>query len=266
MYAITVGLAFARSSFMEMLTYRLRYLIGVANYVIYATVAYYLWAAVFAHSERIADWTLPQMQTYVIVAWISRSTYFSNSDNVLASRISKGEIASDLLRPCSLLLQFYARALGEMGFRAIFLGLPVGIALLALFGILAPPTALDAAAFGISIVLAFHLFFAINFLTGLCGVITEKIQGFMYAKFLLLQFLTGVLLPLEFFPPTVKNIMDWLPFKGIAYTPLSIYLGRYSGDALWWELGLQCGWVVLLVLCCLLGWRLVRQYLSTHGG
>src|SRR5258707_3581286 len=95
-------LEFARSSFHIMLAHRVRYIVGVLNYMTYVAVNYYLWEALFSDlppGSRRGDFTLAEMSTYVSVGWIIRSAYFSNADNLLAARINKGEINSDLLRP-----------------------------------------------------------------------------------------------------------------------------------------------------------------------
>lgn len=268
MHALGLTCAFARSNFIVMLTHRLRYVVGVFNYLVYATVQWYLWGAVFHRTEVLATWQLKETQTYVCLIQMVRSTYFSNADSQLAGRISKGEIASDLLRPSSLLVQFYGAALGELLFRALFMGLPVGVALGLIFGLLPPSSTAAAAAFVLSAALAFHIFFALNFLTGLCAVFTEKLQGFLWAKFTLLQFLSGQLIPLEFFRPypVVYSIFQALPFKGLAYTPLSIYLGRWDEARVWSELGQQSIWTVVLLLMCVWGWRAVRRRLCLLGG
>lgn len=268
-HPVVLACAFARSSFLIMLAHRLRYLIGVMNYFVYAAVSWYLWGAVFhGRGGGVATWDLEALRTYACVNWIVRSAYFSNSDSALAGRISKGEIASDLLRPSSLLLQYYGAAVGELLFRALFMGLPIGVLIAALFELQAPTSAVHFALFVCSVVLAFHLFFAINFLTGLCAVFTEKLQGFLWAKFLLLQFLSGQLLPMEFFNPypVLRACFEILPFKGMAYTPMQIYLGRWNAEQLWGELALQAAWTVGLLVFCELAWRGVRRRLFVLGG
>jgi ABC-2 type transport system permease protein len=265
---LSLVVEFARSSFLIMLAHRLRYVVGVLNYMTYVAVNYYLWQALYESDggKEKAGWTLAQMQTKVVIDWTVRSAYFSNSDNILAARINKGEITSDLLRPTSLFIQFYGSALGEAVFRAFFMALPVlGVALF-VFEILPPAGFKQALLFTYSIALAFHLFFAINFMTGLLAAYTEKLQGFLWAKFMLMQFLTGLLLPLEFFPASLRVWFDWLPFKGIAYTPMMVYLGKLDGETLWRELALQTGWTIVLLLLCDVMWNRVRRRLSLLGG
>lgn len=267
-HTYTLVVEFARSSFLIMLAHRVRYVVGVLNYITYVAVNYYLWQALFeSDPSRVkAGWTLAQMQTKVVIDWTVRSAYFSNSDNILAARINKGEITSDLLRPTSLFIQFYGSALGEAVFRAFFMALPVLAVSMFVFDVLPPASFTNLLLFAYSVLLAFHLFFAINFMTGLLAAYTEKLQGFLWAKFMLMQFLSGLLLPLDFFPPWLQVWFEWLPFKGIAYTPMNVYLGRIEGQALWQELALQSVWTVVLLVLCDVMWNRVRRRLSLLGG
>jgi ABC-2 type transport system permease protein len=267
-HTVMLVMEFARSSFLIMLAHRVRYVVGVLNYITYVAVNYYLWQALYASDpQRVnSGFSLTQMQTYVAVNWIVRSAYFSNSDNILAARINKGEISSDLLRPTSIFVQFYGSALGEAVFRAFFMALPVLCVALLVFQMLPPASVAHAFAFVYSVALAFHLFFAINFITGLLAAYTEKLEGFLWAKFMLMQFLSGLLLPLEFFPDSVRVVFEWLPFKGIAYTPMKIYLGQYTPAQQLNELLLQTAWTIALLVFCQLMWKHVRRRLAVLGG
>ena len=143
---------------------------------------------------------------------------------------------------------------------------PVLVLALFIFNIQLPASLLHGALFIYSGFLAFHLFFAVNFLTGLCAVYTEKLQGFLWAKFMLLQFMSGLLLPFPFFPEPLKTIFEWLPFGGMAQVPLDIYLGRIETQNLAFQLGLQTVWTIILVLACDWMWNRVRRRLSVLGG
>src|SRR5947208_16111823 len=93
---------FARSSFLIMLAHRVRYMVGVLNYMTYVAVNYYLWEALFAEvgpGEARNGYTLREMSTYVSLAWIMRSASFSHADNILAARTNQVEANSDLRRP-----------------------------------------------------------------------------------------------------------------------------------------------------------------------
>jgi len=167
-------------AFLDLLAYRLRYVVGVLNYTIYMGVQYFLWSAVFrsaAGAERIGGFSFQEMVTYFAAGWIVRVSYFNNIDREIADRVSQGDIALDLLRPVSLLTMRYGEAVGESAFRVIFMGVPTALVLFPLFGADLPALppgpaggAVSVLAFFASGILAFHVFFLLNFLIGISTV------------------------------------------------------------------------------------------------
>jgi len=270
-------LSFARMAFLDLLAYRLRYVVGVLNYTIYMGVQYFLWSAVFSSSagraDRIGGFSFQEMVTYFAAGWIVRVSYFNNIDREIADRVSQGDIALDLLRPVSLLTMRYGEAVGESAFRVIFMAVPTALVLFPLFGAdlpaIPPGPAGGAAsllAFLASGILAFHVFFLLNFLIGISTVFFEKIRGFLWAKFILVQFLSGLLIPFDLFPPWARAVLGILPFRAIIYGPITIYLGRARGSQVLLELALQTGWVLALLLVARWFWALCRRKLTVQGG
>ncbi|MGH9363193.1 MAG: ABC transporter permease [Thermoanaerobaculia bacterium] len=269
-------LAFARMAFLELLSYRVRYVVGVLNYVVYMGVQYYLWAAVFASAaERTAlgGFTLAELVTYFAVGWVVRVSTFNNIDREIAERVSRGDIALDLLRPVSLLERYYGHAAGEAAFRVFFMGLPTAAVLFPLFGARPPELAghpADAAgrlaAFLLSSVLAFHVFFLLNFLIGVLAVFFDKIRGLLWAKFILIQFFSGLLVPFDLFPGWARAVLGALPFRAVVHGPASIWLGRLRGGALAAELAVQAVWALALLGSSRWLWAIARRKLLVQGG
>ena len=123
-----------------------------------------------------------------------------------------------------------------------------------------------AAAFALSVLFAFHVFFLINFAIGAATVFFEKIRGLLWAKFVIVQFLSGLLVPFELFPEPARTLLEVLPFRAMAYGPLSIYLGKVSGVRLAAELALQAAWVLALYVFCRWLWSRCRRKLLITGG
>jgi len=272
--------AFARMAFLDLLAYRLRYVVGILNYTIYMGVQYFLWSAVFAsapggpsEAARLGWFTLQEMITYFAVGWIVRVSYYNNIDREMAERVSRGDIILDLLRPTSLISMRYGEAVGESLFRVFFMGIPTALIFFPLFGIQGPSIPPDPAegffqlaSFAASVILAFHIFFLLNFLIGVSAIFFEKIKGFLWTKFILLQFLSGLLVPFDLFPGWAQSILKALPFRGIVYGPISIYIGHARGRDIWMELLLQAAWVVLLYLFARTRWARARKKLLSLGG
>ncbi|HTL51778.1 MAG TPA: ABC-2 family transporter protein [Planctomycetota bacterium] len=269
--ARTVGivLAFARVSFLQMLQYRVRYAIGVANYILYVTIGVFLWRAMYGNdpTAKIGGFTLDDMIVYSAVGWISRSIYFSNVDTQIMNRVLDGSIAMDLLKPSGLLPITYGQTLGEALFRSLVMALPSCIILAVFFGYVKPPAdALHGMAFALLFVSSINIFFCISFMVGLSAIFTERIQGMMWAKFLLIQFLSGLLAPLDWFPAWMHTILAILPFSGIAYVPLRVYLGMIPAADLPATLATQLGWNVVLGLGCHLAWNATKRHIELNAG
>ncbi len=268
---------FARMAFLDLLAYRLRYVVGILNYTIYMGVQYFLWSAVFASSPEsggvLGDFTFLEMVTYFAVGWIVRVSYYNNIDREISEKVSRGDIILDLLRPTSLLSMRYGEAVGEAVFRVFFMGIPTALIFFPLFGISGPvlPPSLAEACFQIlsfaaAVVLAFHLFFLLNFIIGVSAIFFEKIYGFLWAKFILVQFLSGLLVPFDLFPQWAQALLGALPFRGIIYGPVSIYIGHARGMEILRELALQIIWIILLYLIARGLWALARRKLIVLGG
>ncbi len=60
--------------------------------------------------------------------------------------------------------------------------------------------------------------------------------------------------------------MQYLPFKYLAYFPAAVFLGKVPRDELWIEMGIEIGWlVVMVVVARVLYARGVKRY-SGFGG
>ena len=262
--------AFARSSFLNMMAYRVRYLVGVANYFLYVSIWYYIMRAVKAADAAALPGfdSASDLVTYFAVAWAARAAYFNSLDNKIAQQVENGQLAMDLVRPISFVWMKYAETAGEVVFRVLFMSVPVLAVLAVVYHpLLAPPAGPGAAlAAAASLAMAFHLYFAINFLTGLVSVLTLKIQGFLWAKFMLVQLLSGVMIPLVLFPAWARAFLVRSPFAGLGHTPVSIYQGRLAGAAAAEALAWQAGWTVLLLAACGIAWRGVARRVAIQGG
>src|SRR6185369_10626960 len=110
-----------------------------------------------------------------------------------------------------------------------------------------PASVLAALLFAVSGLLSALLVGAINFAVGLIAIRTKSILGFLRAKYLVLELLSGLIIPPTLFPASVRPVLAWLPFQHMNYTPGRIYLGLVTGRAAFIALALQAAWVLVLL-------------------
>jgi ABC-2 type transport system permease protein len=263
---------FIRLAFLKFLAYRLRYYTGVVSYTIFVAGHYYLYTALFA--SRVADagdatiggLNLGEMITYVAISWIGRSFYFNNIARELMRMITEGEIAMHLIKPFHVQTVMMFEAVGESCFRLIMFTLPIMVVIVPLFGIGHPPEAALYFWTFLSFCLALVIYSQINFLLGCLAFYMKNIQGVLRAKMVSMDFLTGVVVPFTFFPDWFQRAVEWLPFQGISYIPVTIYLGKRPGDELYAALLLQLAWAVGLFVAGRLVWRFSVRHVVVQGG
>ena len=77
-----------------------------------------------------------------------------------------------------------------------------------------------------------------------------EVSSLLFIYMMLNYFLSGHMIPLDLLGPTVNSVVQWLPFKYLAYQPAAIFLGRYDDTQLVRELLVEAAWVVVLLLAC----------------
>ncbi len=137
---------------------------------------------------------------------------------------------------------------------------------LVVFGIAPPASPLAALGFAASLVGAFLVAFSLDFLLMILAFWTYSAGGIIYAKRAGLDLLAGSIVPLTLFPDWLRGVALALPFQSLAYTPISIYLGRIGGAAIWWSILVQLGWATVLVLLTRLVWLRALRRLTIQGG
>ena len=257
---------FARVGFVNILAFRLRYFTGILTYLINVTVYYFIWRAVFQAGQPIAGYSLDQMVTYVSVGWILRSFYWNTIDQEMAYEVIEGKIAMDLIKPVSVLWMWISRAMGESAFRLGLLTAPTAVVIALIFPIREPASGRMFALFMLAALGSFFLMGAINFMVGTCAIPLKSILALIRTKYWLIELLSGLLIPMTFFPKGVQNVLAWLPFEHIAYTPLQIYLGKLDFHRALIAVGEQWCWVIALLALAHFWWERSLSKITIHGG
>jgi len=264
--ALVPYVEFSRVGFVNILAFRLRYFTGIITYFLNVTVYYFIWTAVFRSSSSLAGYTLAQMIAYVSVGWIIRSFYWNTIDQEMAYEVIEGKIAMDFIKPVSIQWMWISRAMGESAFRLGLLTLPTAVILALVFPIQGPASRENLVLFIAAVAGSFFLMGAINFMIGTCAIPLKSILALIRAKYWLIELLSGLLIPIAFFPEKLQRVMAWLPFEHIANTPLQIYLGKLDRAHAWRALGTQWLWVVALLILAHVWWDRASRKITIHGG
>ncbi len=264
-----IYLTFVQNAFLKMLAYRLRYFTGILTYFLFVSVHFFIWSAVFAGrgpAETVNGFTLAEMITYVSIGWICRSLYHSNIDVEVDDLVRTGQISIYLLRPVNFQLMEITHAAGESLFRLLFFTLPISIIIFLVFPVGLPANFSSGVLFIIATGFSFLILASLNFLVGMLAFSFKSIEGVMRAKYYMVQLFSGLLLPLTFFPDWFESVLEFLPFKLIAYVPLQIYLGKITPSNTPSVFLEEFIWLVVLVLLGRSLWLKAFAKLTLQGG
>lgn len=255
-----------RIRFLMMLAYRVNYYSGIIIYAINIGAYYFLWKAIFGSNETLGGFTVLQMTTYVAVSWMARAFYFNNLDREIANEIKDGSVAVQMIRPYNYLLVKIMQGLGEGIFRLVLFSVPGMVIVSLLFDITLPTDWQVWLIFMVMIFLSFLINSQINILTGLFAFFVENNEGLMRMKRVAVDLLSGLIIPLSFFPGWAMTVLEWLPFQAITYLPASVFTGRVIGDAVGDALLVQLVWFAVLIVPMFIMWRAARKRLFVQGG
>ncbi len=265
-HSLLIYFEFARAAFLKILAYRLRYFTGIITYFINVSVYYFIWKAIYSTPGDLAGYTSGQIVTYVAVGWIIRSFYYNNVDRDIATEVLEGKIALSLIKPVDTQMMYLAQTAGESFFRIAMFTLPISLVITVIYPVRPPVSVAAGLLFVVSCVLALLIFSMINFIVGAFALELQSIVGVIRAKYFIVEFTSGLLIPLSFFPEKLQRALAFLPFPHISYTPLQIYLGKSQGAAAWQALGVQALWVVILFCTGKITWKILTRRLSILGG
>jgi len=125
-------------------------------------------------------------------------------------------------------------------------------------------------AFLLSLILAFMLGFFLEATMGMIAFWFLEVTSLLFVYMLFTFFLSGHMFPLEILqeelPRFWSSLIDFLPFKYMAYYPAAIFLGKVQGPELVRGLMIQAGWVVFFIILCRLTMQAGFRRYSGYGG
>ena len=234
-------------------------------------ISYFLWMAIYGSSETgvIGNLTQNEMVVYIFMVYITSSLVSISISTWVGYDVVEGRVAMNLIKPIDYRASLIAQAFGDMLYHlvvpSIFIWIGLEIYKVVVLGL--PLVSLSTLGLYIcSVLMSFLLYVLFDFCFGMVAFFTTYIFGLRMAKTALLSFLTGQLIPISLFPEAVQRIFEYLPFSSMIYTPVMIYLDKFSGEELVFALGRQFVWILILYWLGSLIWEKVTRRLVVLGG
>jgi ABC-2 type transport system permease protein len=259
-------LALLRGSIQVGMIYRLGFFFIILGNIVYMFVAYFLWKSIYGANQSLNGLTFDQAFLYIALGstvFILLKTY---ADWGMNYEIRDGTISVYLTKPIDY--QWYT-LFTNLGFTLTSLGtvtIPTVVLLVFVFRVYIP-LGIGFLFFPISLALAFLISFHFDYIVGLMAFYTESIWGISTTKEIIVTVLSGALLPLQFFPEAIRQVLLWLPFQTIYYTPLMMVTKPNAPLAeMLQPLGVQVIWAVVTFLLCRIVYNQAVKVLRVAGG
>jgi ABC-2 type transport system permease protein len=224
-----------------------------------------LWTAV-ARDAPVQGWGQPDFVAYFLVTLLVRLLTGCWVVWEMTMEIRQGAMAMRLLRPVHPLLAYSAENLAAFPMRLV-MGLPVIAVLLWTAGpdhLAADPLAW--ALFPMMLAGAWLMTFFVMSIVGTLSFFVGSAFSVFDVWLGLFTVLSGYLVPLEFFPPWLREANQVLPFRLMLGLPVETLLGRLTRAEMLSGLAWQVGYIAALVTATALVWRRgVRRYAAFGG-
>lgn len=245
-------LTYFKLKFISGLQYRAAALAGLSTQFFFGLVYILVYIAFYESGDASMPMTLSQTITYL---WLNQA-FFSlinqfYKDKELFNLVISGNISYELARPKNLYFMWYFKILGTrlamVSLRCIPL-ITITMLLPEPYNLGLPASPLHFILFILTLIIGTLLVTAIITLYPIITLKTMNEKGVVNIFVAIADLLSGVVVPIPFFPKFLQVISAILPFQYISDLPFRIYVGDISIINGLYGLIIQLIWIFITVI------------------
>ncbi|MDB4971871.1 MAG: hypothetical protein JWN48_212 [Myxococcaceae bacterium] len=253
-----------RIGFAEAVAYRAEFLVWVFAYTM-PIIMLALWSEV-AREAPVGRFGEHDFQAYFMGTLMVRLVTGAWVVWEMNTEVRQGTLQKRLLRPVHALVTYLTENLSAVPMRAaVTLPIMLGTVLWLGSGILTHDW-LQAALIPLSLVGAFMLTFLVMTCIGTLSLFWESSIAVFDLWLGFYTVFSGYVMPLELFPPSVRSVVDRLPFRQMLAFPVENMLGMITRHDSLRDLALQWSWVLFFLLATTVLWRFGMKRFGAFGG
>lgn len=258
----------ASKSFQKQAAYKVEYFVGLLNGLLFIFIFTSLWKAIYARSDPATlkgPFDLESIVTYAVIAMIIKIS-FSMDDNATSFKMRTGALVMDLIKPVSYYFFYLAESVGYSLFHVFSRAIPLLAFSVLVFHVRFPTEPWNYLLLAISGTMAYSIFFNINYMAGLLSFWFIETFSFQLMKYGLFTLFAGGILPVDFFPDSIRPLVSLLPFPHIFYTPTALFMGHPPPGGARLAMLAQFCWAAVLSVLSWLAWKAAMKKLVVQGG
>jgi ABC-2 type transport system permease protein len=258
-------IAALKNGFRDATAYQWEFLIEILGAAfVPAAIQWVLWYAIFRQggATEIAGMGYVQMVQYTMASLLFTQIRGGDHDFELAEMIRAGQLSNYLLRPVGVVEFVYIRGVAPKLLIAGFC--LIAGCLLEYFWIGVSPFRIFGAMFMAFIGNVIH--YQIGAALATTAFYWEEAYSMLMVKNMVVSLLSGELIPLTLFPPSMQWIWKSTPFYLSVFGPVEYTLGKWSHIEFAQQLGYGFMWVLFGYAAIRLSWGVgMKRYLSLGG-
>lgn len=245
-------LSYFKLRFITGLQYRASAYAGLATQLFFGFIFIMVYLAFYESGSTEAPMKISELVSYL---WLNQA-FFSlvnmlYKDGDIFDLIKNGNIAYELVRPQKLYFTWFAKIIGQRLSMVVLRCVPV--LLIAFFlpnpYTLALPISIEAfLLFVVTLITGALLMTAIVTLYPVITINTLNEKGIPTIFASVADLLSGVVVPIPFFPSFLQVISNYLPFRYISDLPFRIYTGNIGIQEGVFGFIIQLVWLLIIVL------------------
>jgi ABC-2 type transport system permease protein len=212
-------------------SYRQATVAGTVTNTVFGLMRVAVLLAALGSRAQLAGYDQASAVTYVWLGQGLLAVVLLWGDQDLAERVRTGDVVVDLSRPWNLQVARFAEDLGRAGYAVLGRFLPPMLIGILFFPFRWPKHTITWALFALSVLLAVMASFAIRFLIDLSAFWLLEVRGVGGVYRIVAGVLSGLVVPLAFFPDWARTALWFTPFPDILQSSIDVFVER--GSALW---------------------------------
>lgn len=260
--------AIYKTAIKETSAYRFSMMLSIVTGPLFLGVTILIWKALYGSNDLLAGFSFDQLVLYFLLTIVTGYLLWDDATDILKDLIADGKLSVFLLKPVTFLWYEFWKKVGDRSVAFVIEFVPVTfiVGFMVGFDLLKEVHVLYYTG---AVLIAFIMSFLINFLLGMLAFWFTKPNGLIWIYRSVSGFLTGLMLPLSFYPPVAQKLFFILPFQFLGFVPAQLAQGRYElgGIMLNPLIVLVYGalQVIVLVLIAALLWKIALRRFSGVG-
>lgn len=262
---LTYAILSTKTTFKTLYTYRIASILNFITQIILLLAQFYFWNAIYDNSTRINNYTFNDMITYLVISYSIGRLYPFNISNKFGKMVRNGDIIHSFLKPIAFEYQMLTDSFGELLYKLVFISVPIMMTGYLFFGIELSWAFRETLIFLIFFVSSYTFVFVLELFIGVFSFYTYSLWGINKFKTSIINFLSGKMLPLNFYPLVFRKIMYYLPFSTIYFIPVNILMEKEVNNISIFLLIIWCSTLVLFVLYKIISAVMIKKIMIQGG-